>query len=460
MRFIGRKDELKMFEEAYSNDNYEGILIYGRRRIGKSELIKQSLKNSNIKSIYYECLEASEALNSNVLSLIIGKELNIAMPMYNTFYDVLDFIFKVSINEKIILVIDEYPAVRGKSSFLDSVLQNIIDKYKMNCKMKFVLCGSSIDIMQELTTSSNPLYGRFTYKRNIKQMDYYESSLFYPNMTNEDKVKIYSVFGGIPYYNQFVDDKKSVKDNIIYLIANPNARLFAEAESFLYREMSKLSNANEVFHSIAMGYKKFSDINSQSHVSSSPTLSDVLNKLIELDVIQKTYPINDEKEKKSQYEITERLSNFYYTYIFKNMSYFKVLSSEHFYNEFIDVDFESKYVPKEFERISKEYLRIRNKKGLIEPPLYNIGKYYYDDPVNKRNGEFDVVTFNKNGYDFYEVKFSKDPIDDRVVKEEKEQLSNLNIKYNKMGFVSKSGFNISDEENYILININDLYKDI
>ena len=195
----------------------------------------------------------------------------------------------------------------------------------------------------------------------------------------------------------------------------------------------------------------------QSHVTSSPTLVDVLKKLEEMDAISKTSPINDESQKKTIYEISDRLTLFYYRYIFRKISFFVTMNSKDFFNEFIKEDFYSHYVPKEFEKIGVQYLIKQNKERRITPPLYKVGKYYYDDTVNKTNGEFDVVTLNKHGYDFYEVKFTKDPIDDSVVNEEIYQLSKINIKYNKLGFISKSGFKLSNLDNYILINIDDMF---
>ena len=456
--FFGRIDELKILNDAYNNDSFESIAIYGRRRIGKSELIKESYKNLECKRIYYECKKASEEFNIVALCDKLAEEFNIPKPNFKTLDSALRFIFEKSISEKIVLVFDEYPYMRGTSDFLDSIIQGVIDDYKNNSKIKFILCGSYIDVMEQILSSKSPLYGRFTYKLNIKQMNYLESSLFYSNASNEDKVKYYSVFGGVPYYNQFIDDKLTVKENIINLLIGSKARLLSEAESFLNDEITKLNNANECFTAIAEGNVKFNDILQKSNVTSSPTLSDVLKKLINMDVVEKVYPINDENEKKSYYNIIERLSLFYYRYIFKRGSYFNVMSPEDFYNEFISLDFENYYVPKEFENIAKQYLIIQNKNKKINPPLYKVGKYYYDLPKEKKNGEFDVVTLSKNGYDFYEVKFTEKKLDDKVVNEEIYQLSNANIKYNKLGFISKNGFSISNPQEYILITLDDIYK--
>lgn len=366
--------------------------------------------------------------------------------------------FEKSLTEKIIFVIDEYPYIRDNSFYLDSIIQNAIDKYKMDSKMKFILCGSYIDVMEKLLSNNSPLYGRFSLKMNVRQMNYLESSLFYPNASNEDKVAYYSVFGGVPFYNQFIDDTKTVKENIINLIASPNARLLAEAEGFLLEKMTKLTNANECFCSIALGNRKYTDILNASHISSSPMLSDILKKLIKMDVIEKICPINDENEKKVTYEIIERLSLFYYRYIFAKNTFFKIMPPDLFYDEFIEPDFYSQYVPKEFENISKQYFQILNSNHKITPVLYAIGKYYYDDPKNRKNGEFDVVTLDKNGYNFYEVKFINKPIDDSIVNEEEYQLENLKIKYNKLGFISKTGFNLKNPEKYSLITLDDMYK--
>ena len=116
-----------------------------------------------------------------------------------------------------IFVLDEYPYIRENIKGLDSIFQSLVDKYKDSSKLKLILLGSYVDVMKSLLEKSNPLYGRADLVIDLQQMDYYDSSLFYPAFSEEDKVRIYSVFGGIPYYNRLVDDSKSVKENIIDL---------------------------------------------------------------------------------------------------------------------------------------------------------------------------------------------------------------------------------------------------
>lgn len=458
MKFIGRKYELNYLNSCYNSDELEGILIYGRRRIGKSELIKYSFNGQDCIKIFFECTKTSEEANVRNFSELIGNTLRIPTPYFSSFRDCLKYLFELGIKQKIIIAIDEYPYLREKLVGADSIIQNLIDEYVNVSKAKLILSGSYIEIMKSLLFESNPLYNRFNAIINLKQMDYYDSSKFYPNYSNEDKVRIYSVFGGVPYYNKFIDDRISVEENIINLIASPNARFVDEIENSLMREISKLNNANEAFMAISRGNSKFNDILNKSHVSSSPTLVDVLNKLIRMDIIIKDYPINDESNKKSIYRISDRLTLFYYRYIFPKLSYFSTMPSDIFYKEFIYDDFEASYVPHEYEEISKQYLLRKNLAKEIEPVIYKIGKFYYDDPKNRINGEFDVAALNKNGYDFYEVKFTKNPINDLVVSKLETQLKKLNITYNKLGFFSKNGFNITNGEKYILIDLKDIYS--
>ena len=289
-------------------------------------------------------------------------------------------------------------------------------------------------------------------------MDYYESSFFYPNYSAEDKVRIYSVFGGIPYYNRLIDDSKSVKENILSLIASPGARLENEVSMYLNAELSKIVNANEVFEALARGFSKYSDILSQSHVSSGPTLVDVLDKLISMEVVVKTAPINDSANKKKiGYYICDNLSLFYYRYIFRYSSQMNIMDSEVFYKKYIEKDFEEYFVPHVFENICRQYLVRKNKAGEIEPVIENIGKYYYDNPTERTNGEFDIVTEDERGYAFYEVKFRKKPVSDEMINEEIKQVKATGLDCYKYVFFSRSGFNCEKRENVALIAIEEIF---
>lgn len=459
MKFIGRTRQLNQLEREIDTDRMSFALIYGRRRIGKSELIKQALKDSQKKSLYYECKQVSEKSNVDAICDLLSEQFNLPKLGLDSIEEVLDYLFKAAKDEKLVLVLDEYPYLREGIKGMDSILQAKIDQYRENSKLTIVILGSYVEIMKSLLEHSNPLFGRVDLVINLQQMDFYDSALFYPNYSAEDKIRIYSVFGGIPYYNRLIDDRKTVRENIIELISAPGARLENEVTMYLNSEIAKINNANEVIDALSRGYSKFSDILSQSHVTSSPTLVDILNKLIRMELVEKSSPINDENNrKKTSYSICDNLSLFYYRYIFKYSSQQRIMDEDVFYDKYIDQNFEEDYVPHRFKTICRQYLIRQNRIGQISPVIEKIGKYYYDDPVNHRNGEFDVVTLDEKGYVFYEVKFRKNRISKAIIDKEIEQVKATELNPYKYVFISRSGFEISPEDNLELIDLSDLFN--
>lgn len=461
--FVGRKEQIKLINKFFTSDKEHAGLIYGRRRIGKTELIKHCLTlNKNIFSIYYECKETSEANNVASFSEIISEKLDFPPLSFSTFEQALNFLYEQTKSKEFIVVIDEYPYLRKVVAGLDSIIQTLIDNNKNSSKLKIILCGSYVETMQSLLEKENPLFGRFDLVMNLRPMDYYESSFFYKDFSEEDKVRLFSVFGGIPYYNRLIDSKKTVKENIIDLIASPSSRLENEVVMYLKSEISKMQNAYEVFEVMARGFVKFSDILSQSKVSSSPALADILEKLIKMDIVEKKSPINDENNrKKAGYYVSDPLTLFYFKYIYRNLSRLNVMESNAFFDKFILSDFEEKYVPKAFETICRQFLIIKNRYGHLKDDFERIGKYYYDDPVNKKNGEFDVVTEKDGEYIFYEAKFKNEMLDINLIQTKIQQVNKTGLKCKKYGFFSKSGFKCIDEnlkENLILYDLKSIYN--
>ena len=461
--FFGRKENIKAISKFFNSDNDNAALIYGRRRVGKTELIKHCLKGTKKTSIYYECKETSEINNVISLSEIIAETFGLPPLAFDTFEASLAFLYKQARNKDLILVIDEYPYVRKVVEGLDSIIQSFIDNNKSTSKLKLILCGSYVETMKSLLSEENPLFGRFDLVMNLKAMDYYDSSLFYKNFSDEDKVRLYSVFGGIPYYNKRIDSSKTVRQNIIDLIASPGSRFENEVQMHLKSEISKMQNAYEVFETLAKGFVRFKDILSQSQVSSSPTLVDVLDKLISMDVVVKESSINDEKnKKKAGYYISDQLTLFYFKYIYRNLSRLAVMDSEVFYDKFIEADFEEHYVPLSFEQICRQFLVRKNRSGELPDLFEKIGKYWYDDPVNHKNGEFDVVTENDGSYIFYEAKFRNEKLDKNLIWNEIQQINSTGLACSKYGFFSKSGYKEIDEtykKQLILYDLKDLYKE-
>lgn len=460
--FLGRKEQINLITKFLSSDKNNAALVYGRRRVGKTELIKYCLQENKSLSIYYECKETSELNNVESFSEIIAEKFGLPPLAFDSFEAALSFLYKQATAKELVIVIDEYPYIRKVVKGLDSIIQSLIDNNKATSKLKMILCGSYVETMKSLLSEENPLYGRFDLIMNLKAMDYYESSLFYKEFSDEDKIRLYSVFGGIPYYNRLIDSSKTVKQNIIDLIASPHSRFENEVQMYLKSEISKMQNAYEVFEALAKGFVRFKDILSKSQVSSSPTLADVIDKLIKMDIVKKESPINDElNKKKAGYYVSDQLTLFYFKYIYRNLSRLAVMDSESFYDKFIAPDFEEHYVPKAFEQVCKQFLIRKNRSGELEDSFEKIGKYWYDDPVNHKNGDFDIVTENDDSYIFYEAKFREEKLDKNLIWNEIQQVNNTGLICSKYGFFSKTGYKEIDEEykkQLILFTIEDLYR--
>lgn len=460
MTFIGRTKEQEKLLAQLSSPIQNAALLYGRRRVGKSELILHTMRQaSDARTIYYECRQTTTENNTKNLSEVIAEAFDMPPLAFSDIEAALRFVFDRATGEKIVLAIDEYPYLRDVVKGMDSILQVLLDEYRDRSHLSLILCGSYVEVMKSLLERDNPLYGRIDLKINLQPMDYYESAQFYPERSCEDKVRLFSVFGGIPYYNRLIDKNASVRENLIHLILEPDARLEDEVPSYLLSEISKIGNAHEIFSALADGHARYRDILSQSHVSSGATLVNVLNRLIGMQLVQRRSPINDPNNKKrTSYVICDGLSKFYYRYVFRYLSQRSVLDPEVYYDRYVNDDFESQFVPRAFEEVCRQYLVRQNRMGNSEPPFDLIGTYSYDDPVTRTNGEFDVVTKDPLGYSFYEAKFRTTPITQRMIEDEIEQVQRAGLTCHRYGFFSRSGFEAQADERTALIGLEELYR--
>ena len=457
--FYGRINEINILKKMYQENKLEGSIIYGRRRFGKSTLIKESSKYFNGVFIYYQCLKAVDIVNARGLSLVVKEKLdNVFLPDNITFTEVLDYLFIRSLSTPILLVLDEYSYLLDRT-YIDSFLQSRMDQYKDNSQMKIILSGSYIDIMDQLLNINNPLHGRFKYKIRLEAFDYYEASNFYKNASLEDKIKYYAVFGGVPYYLSMINENKSFEENVKDLILSEYAPLENEINTTMKDEYSKIENASFVMDLITKGKHSYSDIKSIFNINLPKSdLTYLLNQLVNMRYLTKTYALNDKNEKKAYYDIDDNLFSFYFKLIYPTLAYKSILSTEKYFEIIKDKMYQD-FIPLKFEKVCKEYLIRKNKNNEFNPPLLLIGSYTYNNPKLHKNGQFDIVTYDEKGYTFYECKFTNSKIDKSIYLEEINQLKIANINNYRLGFFSKSGFtNDKEFNNCNCFTLEDIYK--
>ena len=447
---VGRIKERNQLVKFLNSKN-RACIVYGRRRIGKSYLIQNTLLEAKCRFIYFECVEASIEVNLRLFCTLLG--INPVLP-YATFLDVFREIGKR--RDDVVIVIDEYQNLKKKDNDadIDSLMQNAIDQSPDN--VKIIICGSYVTAMRKLLEEDNPLFGRFKPIIHLEAMDYLDSSLFYPSVGIREKIGFYSVFGGSPYINDSITEEDGLKQNIIDLILEQDSVARNYIENQLFRELKKLDGINEILSILSNGKKSYSDIQTKLIGRSSGYAAERLSVLENMGVVKKFAPINDpDNKKRLRYEITDNLLRFYYAYVFPNKSVISILGGDTFYDSYIAKSINT-FISYRFEQISREYFSRLARKGLLDGIL-NIGTYSYGEPKEKKNGEFDVALKYEDGYDIFEVKYLEEKMGNELIEEEKRKIENIPFfSPRNIGMVSSSGF---EEEmgDVILLSGDDLY---
>ena len=454
--FVGRERELESIENCLKND-FKNIMVYGKRKVGKTTLILEASKRSGRKLLYYECIRTS--LINNVDSFVNNISKEIAFPSYvrfNSFEEVFDYLEQL--NDKLLVIIDEYPYLKEleNSNYVDSCFQRIIDKKYRNIDL--ILCGSHIAMMQQLLQEKNALFGRFTLVIKLEELDYYSCQKFYEELSPYDKVGFYSVFGGSPFINEQINPSKSLKDNICSLILNFQSNVFVYLNNLLLSDYSNKLSIERILYYLSNGKKKYSEIEQAVFHEKTGNLGKQLLPMIDMGIISRNVPINKLNDKKKvKYEICDNILRFYFTYLYNKIGVLQIVGAETFYEEYIEPTIKT-FISYRFEEIGRQYFSLKTKNGQMKG-IRNIGTYYYDDIVNKINGEFDIALEKEKGFDIIEVKYYKNKIDVSMVNKEINQIKSINdIEIDKIGFISINGFQNGVKLDYMIDGSN-LYRD-
>ena len=458
MRFIGREQELARIGEKLGSDRTECLLVYGRRRVGKSELIREALKEAEATVVRYVCRKAPFAQNMEGLTRAVAMAFADRFVNFTDLESLLEYVCNKARVQKVVLFIDEYPFLRGDNEAIDSEFQIAIDNWQNEACLKLILCGSYMETMQKLAESSAPLFGRFSEIMKIQPFDYYDAAKFFPDRTPEEKLLLYSVFGGIPFYLRQIREELTPEQNIQALLIPEGSMLENEIRLQLTSELSKEENANYLLEKIASGVGKYSDL-ADNFPGSNGKISHTLGKLEGMGLIAKDAPLNaSANRRRHRYVICDNLLDFYYSYLFHDLTGRTAVSPSAFYAERLQGAIEAEYLPRKFEQAAKEYLLRQNRTGKLQPPFLHIGRYVYHDKAGRKNGEFDIVTEDRQGLISYECKYRKAPLTMKFVHEEEWQAEQLGMDFYKLGFFARSGFAREiDPEKYRLISLEDMY---
>ena len=332
--FVGRERELKSLNEFYEKAGIGMTVIYGRRRIGKSTLIAEFIKDK--KNIFYTATRVGGYRN---LELFSRQVINLFMPgvediNFNTIEGVFDFIDKNIGQEKLVLVIDELPYWAEREEAILSILQKYIDAIWRDKNLKIILCGSALSFMEnKVLSEKSPLFGRRESQIKLEAFDYIDAAKFVPEYSNEDKAICYGITGGVAKYLSMIDPAKSIDDNIERLFFRTDGYLYDEPRNLLTQEFSDVSIVNNVIEQIASGENSPSVIANKIG-EKEPTVMYSLNKLISVGLVEKKKCITEEKnKKKTQYILKDFMFKFWYEFIPKATSVIEMGQGEIYYRK-------------------------------------------------------------------------------------------------------------------------------
>ena len=381
--FIGREQELSFLEEKYKSKKGELVVLYGRRRVGKTETLKEFCKDKS--NVFYSCKEVSDRQQLISFSAKLLKEDIPASKYINEFAD-WEEAFKAVVDlpygkEKKLLIIDEFPYMCKGNSSIMSILQNLWDNVLKNENVMIIVCGSSMSFIEkELLAEKNPLYGRATGIYKMEAMSFYDAIKFFPNYSERDKVLVYAILGGIPHYlNQFSPDL-SLEENIKKNILSKGSVLYSEVEFMLKQELRETQLYNSIIEAIAYGNSKLNDISNKSYINNASKVSVYLKNLIELEIIKREFSVDvKDKEKVNNsrgiYKITDNYFRFWYAFVFNNISELESGDVDGVY-EYVIKPSLNDFAAQTFEDICLEYMRAKQRKNEL-PFRYNkIGRWW------------------------------------------------------------------------------------
>lgn len=471
--FIGRERELASLKEFYDKDGIGMTVIYGRRRIGKSTLITEFVKDK--KTIFYTATKVGKNRN---LELFSKQVVDLLMPgvediSFNTTEAVFDFIDKNIGDEKVVLVIDELPYWAEKDDALLSILQKYIDTVWNDKNLKVILCGSALSFMEKKVLSEkSPLFGRRDSQIRLEAFNYLDAAKFVPDYSNEDKAICYGITGGVAKYLSMIDPKKSIDKNIVRLFFRTDGYLYDETRNLLTQEFSDISIVNNIVEQIASGENTLNIIAGKIGEKEQTVLYS-LDKLINVGLVEKKKCITDEKnKKKTKYILKDYMFKFWYEFIPKATSVIEMGQGEVYYQKVVKPALHS-FMGAVFEEMCRYYTLKKGITGEYGCFVNTVGTWWGVENITDKNGDIrpqsadiDVVALSEIDKKAVigECKFKNEKIDKGIYETliRRGKLITAKYKVSKYIFFSLSGYtdwfeSLSDED-VLLLTLDSLYE--
>lgn len=458
--FIGRKKELCELNDRFNSGRFEMGVVYGSRRIGKTSLLKEFIKDK--AAFYFQAKESSELDNRTAFSTAVNKLLDIPYSfVYPTYTDGLTALLKYAEGKPFVIVIDEIAFISQSDEGFLSELQYNIDHNFKDTEIKLILSGSTISFMKDiLKNKRGPLFQRSTFQMNIKKMVYSDALAFLEGLTTEEKIKYLSIFGEHPFYLEMIDKSKSFDDNIFSLLFSRFGNLIDAPDKVLPTASKDQNTYNTILKAIA--HRKRTNKEIAEYIGKAPNyVASYLPRLVNNEIIEKRESFN-KNQKMNYYEISDNLIRFWYRFVFDNREEIQQDIGRIIYEE--NREDIALFVSKGFEDVALSYLTEKNVNGDLGYYYGVIRGYKVDNSKLGRSIELDGLASGigkaKNRLLVAECKYQSKAVSRAVLDHVLESASIFSAEHYDVYMFSKSGFADDllslDDPNVHLVTLEDM----
>lgn len=454
--FIGRKKELNELNFRFNNSKKEFGVIYGRRRIGKSTLINEFLKDK--PNIFFQAKKDSMYGNLRSFSYEIDKLLDLPKSfVFSSMEEAFDSLIEYAKGKRFVIAIDEYPYIVNQDSSFPSILQEAIDRAPEN--LFFLISGSDVGMLKnELEDHNSPLYKRRTFEMNVTKLKYSESLEYLKNVDNETKIKYLSFTSTYPYYLSAMDFDIPFEENIKRLLFNEYGTFFTLPDQLLSNSLNTQDVYNAILYAVSKRKRSNKEIAEYIHEDEAK-VSKYIKTLLQSELLDKRETYNGNK-KTVYYEIGDPMLRFWYMFIFNNMEKIR-MNGEFVYNN-LQEDIKQ-FICYGFEEVSRLYMDELNSKGLLGNIFAPFKPYKVEKSILNRSIEIDGLSNDDEKLIVMECKYRKEKFTLSMLKHLEESASVFPSKYNRVYYLfSKNGFDDEikkiQSDKYHIVELDDMFN--
>lgn len=393
--FVGREKELAVLEEAYAAERFQMVVVYGRRRVGKTTIISRFAEGK--RALFFTAQQQTDANNlsdfSREIALFFKLPTGVA---FGSWSDAFDFLADRAAEEPFLFVFDEFPYAAAANGSLVSKMQIAIDRKLSKTSMCLVLCGSNQGFMEsDVLGKKSPLHGRRTAQMRVRPFDYLTAAKMLPGVSAEDAFKYYACVGGIPYYLAQVNASLSFRENLARLFFSTDGFLYEEPMMLLRQELREPALYNSLLRSIGAGANKRNEIADRAGIEAS-SVSKYLKTLERLDIIERVVPFgeNAETSRRGIYRFADACYDFWYTFVMPVVGDVEE-GSGRIVAQGIPDEMLATYFGHRFERVCQQWMLAQSLMGELPIAASGFGSWWGGNPMTHERDDIDVVAADR-----------------------------------------------------------------